>query len=67
MTLAEIKESDKTMLTPADIAEVIGVDAQSIREAAKVAPVLLGFPVVRVGTRTRIPRKAFLRYMGEEE
>ena len=67
MTLAEIKASDKMWLTPDEIAPVIGAHAQSIRAAAREKPELLGFPVTVVGSRTRIPRKPFLQFLGEAE
>ena len=60
MTLAEIRASDKAVLTPADVAPVLGVKPQSIRVAD---PVDLGFPVCRIGTRTLIPRKPFLAFV----
>lgn len=65
MTLAEIKRSEKLMLTPADVAPVLGCDAHSIRLNARSQPKLLGFPVIVVGHRTLIPRKAFLHHLGE--
>lgn len=67
MTLNEIKASDKVMLTPSDIAEALGVDAQGIRVMAHEQPERLGFPVVvcgRNGRAVRIPRVAFLKYLG---
>ena len=70
MTLDEIKASDKVMLTPADVAEALGVDAQGIRVMAHEQPERLGFPVVvcgRNGRAVRIPRIAFLRYIGYEQ
>ena len=60
MTLAEIRASDKAVLTPADVAPVLGVNPQSIRVAD---PVDLGFPVTKIGTRTLIPRKPFLAFV----
>lgn len=63
MTLSEIKASDKPMLTPADVAGVLGVDAHSVRVAARLKPELLGFNVAVVGSRTLIPRVGFLRWM----
>lgn len=69
MTLDEIKASDKTMLTPADVAEALGVDAQGIRIMAHEQPERLGFPVTvvgRGGRGVRIPRVPFLRFMGHE-
>ena len=60
MTLDEIRSSDKAVLTPAEIAPVLGVNPQSIRAAD---PVDLGFPVTKIGTRTLIPRKPFLQFV----
>ena len=60
MTLDEIRSSDKIMLTPADIAPVLGVNPQSIRAAD---PVDLGFPVAKIGTRTLIPRVPLLTFV----
>lgn len=66
MTLDEIRNSTKEVLTPADIAPVLGADPQDIRLAAKQHPERLGFPVCVIGTRTKIPRVPFLRFMGEQ-
>lgn len=67
MTLDEIRASDKIFLTPTDVAGVLAADAQSIRLQAREFPEALGFPVICVGNRTKIPRKPFLRFLGEEE
>lgn len=64
MTLDEIRASDKTVLTPADIADVLNCDQQDLRIQAKMAPEKLGFPVIIIKSRTKIPRIPFLRYMG---
>ena len=64
MTLDEIKASDKTMLTPADVAEVLQADPQDVRLQARMEPDRLGFPVCIVKSRTKIPRIPFLRFMG---
>ena len=63
MTIAEIRASDKPMLTPAEIAPVLGVNPHSIRVAD---PAALGFPVTRIGNRTLIPRKPFLAFVEGE-
>ena len=60
MTIQEIRASDKPFLTPADVAEAMGADPQAIRVTARENPWRLGFPVSVIGTRTKIPRKAFL-------
>lgn len=67
MTLEEIKRMDSVMITPAIAAPVIGCDPQLIRLQARERPELLGFPVVVVGTRTKIPRIPFIRYIEEGE
>lgn len=67
MTLQEIKNTEKTMLLPAEVAPILGCDAHSIRVQAREFPEALGFPVICVGNRTLIPRKPFLAYIGEEE
>ena len=64
MTLDEIKASDKTMLTPADVAEVLQADPQDVRLQARMEPDRLGFPVCIIQSRTKIPRIPFLRFMG---
>ena len=63
MTLDEIKASDKLMLTPADIATVLGADPQYIRLTARLHPERLGFNVAVIGTRTKIPRLGFLNWL----
>lgn len=66
MTIAEIRHSDKPMLLPADVAEVLQMDAQAVRDTAANAPEKFGFPVIRIGRRTKIPRIPFLRFLGYE-
>lgn len=64
MTVSEIQAANKPYLTPVDVAEVLECDPQAIRLAARDNPGQLGFPVVRVGKRTKIPRIPFLRFLG---
>lgn len=63
MTLQELKTLDKDIITPAIAAQVIGCDPQYIRVAAHKCPEQLGFPVIVMGTRTRIPRLAFVKFL----
>ena len=65
MTLAEIKVSSAVWLTPADIAPVLECDPQTIRLQAQDDPAKLGFPVTVLGSRVKIHRKGFLRFLGE--
>lgn len=64
MTIEEIKASDKLFLTPCDIAPVLECDPHAIRIIARDCPEQLGFPVIRVRSRTKIPRIPFLQFMG---
>jgi hypothetical protein len=70
MTLDEIRASNKDVLTPADIAPVLGVDKYSIcvqvRQDKEKGVNSFPFPTIRVGTRTKIPRLAFLKAMEGE-
>ena len=65
MTLEEIKLSKKVFLFPADIAPVLKSDPQTIRCTARQRPDLLGFEFTFTGNRMKIPRVAFLRWLGE--
>lgn len=64
-SLEEIRDMDKNFLTPAEVCGVLNCDPQTIRVAARQQPDLLGFPVVVIKSRTKIPRIPFLRFMGE--
>lgn len=66
MTLEEIKASDKTTLTTHDIGTYLGISAERLTAQARKDPGMLGFPVISACDTVRIPRKAFLRWMGEE-
>jgi hypothetical protein len=63
MTLDEIRNSTKEVLTPADIADVLNADPQDIRLTARLHPERLGFNVAVIGTRTKIPRLGFLNWL----
>jgi hypothetical protein len=63
MTWDEIKESDKTFLTPEDVREVLGCMPYTINVQAKEDPSKLGFAVSIMGSRIKIPRLAFIRWM----
>ena len=72
MTLEQIKQSTKEMLTPADVAEVLGCAPYNINIQVKqdIAEGVnsFGFPISKIGTRIKIPRRAFLRFvLGEEK
>lgn len=64
MTLAEMIDSTKDVLTAADIAPVLRTDANTIRAQAREDPEKLGFPIYCAGQQVRIPRRSFLKFMG---
>lgn len=63
MTLQEIRESGKEFLTPEEAAEIIGCKPYAINVQAREDQSKLGFPVCVLGSRVRIPRRAFLRWI----
>lgn len=62
MTIEDIKNMDKEILTPADVAPILGCDPNCIRFQAKQDINLLGFPASKIGSRVKIPRKAFIAW-----
>lgn len=67
MTFEEIKASDKDMLIPADICDILGVDKYSInvqvKQDKKTGINSFPFPTMLIGSRVKIPRKAFIKAM----
>ena len=63
MTLAEIENCDAEFLTPAQVEGVLGCDQNALRYQAKMNPELLGFPVIVLKSRVKIPRLGFLHFM----
>lgn len=60
MTISELKNYDKDILTPNDVASILGCDPNVIRRQAKEDVKALGFPCAKVGTRIKIPKQAFI-------
>lgn len=63
LTLDDLRGMTKETITPAVAAQVLQCDPQWIRVAARQDKARLGFPVVLIGSRVKIPRIAFIRYM----
>ena len=63
MTLDEIRRSDKHFLLASEVAEVLGTNPNTIRLQAHCAPEMLGFPVIVMGRRVKIPRLPFLEFI----
>lgn len=66
IAMARIATTDREMLTPKDVAPVLGCQPYALNVAARNHPETLGFPVCVIGRRVRIPRQAFLRWMRGE-
>lgn len=64
MTREQIISSNKEFLIPVDIAEILRCDPELIRVSARDNK--LPFPFIRIGSRTKIPRKPFVKFMGWE-
>lgn len=66
MTLRDLESVSADFLTAAQIAPILGTNPNYIRLQAQKAPQKLGFPVVVLGTRVKIPKIPFLKFMRGE-
>ena len=64
MTLEELASVQGEILTCEQIADVLGSQPHTIRTQAKNDPASLGFPVIIIGNRVKIPKRSFLAHMG---
>lgn len=68
-SLNDLEKIEREFLIPKDIAPILGVDPYNINVQAKqdVARGVnsLGFPVIIIGTRVKIPKMPFIRFMRE--
>lgn len=62
MTLAELEKSSCDFLDAEDVAPFIGCNPHYIRVQAQTEPDKLGFPVIVINRRVKIPREAFVFY-----
>jgi len=61
MTIDEIMASDADMLTPYDIAAILGSNPETLRQTAKDDPdALAPLQPIRTGNRVKFPRKRFI-------
>lgn len=61
--LEALGRSEETTITPRQAAYILGCDPDTLRKQIAVQPAALGFPISKVGARTRIPREPFIRFM----
>ena len=63
MTLEEIKKLKRNILTPYDIAPLLGCDPVNIRAQAENDINSFGFPACKVKSRVKFPRQAFIDWL----
>ena len=63
MTLDDVRSMTDAVITPAVAGRVLGCDPAYIRVAAREDPGALGFLVILIGSRVKIPREAFVRFL----
>lgn len=63
MTLLELEKLEKDIISPEVAASVIGCNAHVLRLQARNRPEALGFPVICLGSRVKIPRLPFIKYL----
>jgi len=64
--LDRIEALPKEMLVPTDICKYLGCAAYAINVATREGKNPFPFPVIRMGTRVRIPKMPFLKAMRGE-
>lgn len=65
-TLEEVEALEKEMLVPTDIAGILGCAPYMINVCAKSGKNPFPFPIIRMGTRVKIPKRPFLKAMRGE-
>lgn len=66
MTLADIEKIPGEILLPKHVASILQCDQYTINLQAKLCPEKLGFPVILMKNRVKIPKQAFLKFMRGE-
>ena len=64
--LDRIAALDKEMLVPTDICKYLGCSSYTINIATRDGKNPFPFPVIRLGTRVKIPKAPFLKAMRGE-
>jgi hypothetical protein len=64
--LERIEKLDKEMLVPKDVAKYLGCCPYSINVATRDGRNPFPFPIIRMGTRVRIPKIPFIKAMRGE-
>ena len=64
--LARIEALDKSMLVPTDVCKYLNCSAYSINVATRDGKNPFPFPIIRMGSRVRIPKMPFVNAMRGE-
>lgn len=65
-TLDEIEALPKEILVPTDIAPILGCTPYTINVCTRDGENPFPFPIIRIGTRVRIPKIPFVKAMRGE-
>ena len=63
MTLQELEQLETEVLTPTQVAPILGCHPYTINVATKDGKNPFPFPIIRMGTRVRIPKRPFIKAM----
>lgn len=66
LTLEALEALETETLTCKQVAGFLGLDQSTLHLQAQTRPDMLGFPVICAGTRVKIPRRAFIKFMRGE-
>jgi hypothetical protein len=64
-TLEDLEALPGEFLTCKQVAPILGAKEANIHMQAMDAPYMLGFPVIIIKSRVKIPKRPFLRFMRE--
>ncbi len=65
MTLEQLAAIPGEILTCQQVAPILKANPGTIHQQAIEMPWLLGFPVIVAGSRVKIPKRPFIRFMTE--
>lgn len=65
LTLDQLEALPAEVLTCAQVAPVLCANPATLHLQALERPELLGFPVIVAGSRVKIPKRPFIRFMRE--
>lgn len=61
-TLEGIEKIDSEILIPRQVANILECTPYAINCQVEIDPKKLGFPVIKIGNRVKIPKAGFLEY-----